>query len=285
MGSVARDAPLRADSAALPVLLVSHGTGGSARDIGWLGRRLAAAGFAVMGVDHHGNTINEEYRPEGFLCWWERPRDLSVVLDILSRTDPFSGRLDLDRVFAAGFSLGGHTVLSLLGGITEMEKFLRWADGTPGGRGPREFPNLADEVTPLFERSGVFRESWDRHAQSCHDSRVKAAVTLAPASPIRGFTTESLAAIRAPVAIAVGGADTEAPPGPCARWLHDQLADCRLYELGPTVGHYVFLCEATESGRACEPDICRDAPGVERRAIHDRIARATLDLAIAVQLN
>src|SRR5690606_29398248 len=83
----------------------------------------------------------------------------------------------------------------------------------------------------------------------------------------------------APVAIAVGGADTEAPPDPCAKWLHNQLADSRLYELGPTVGHYAFLCEATEFGRACEPDICRDAPGVGRRVVHDRIARVALDLA------
>lgn len=131
----------------------------------------------------------------------------------------------------------------------------------------------------LLERSRVFRESWERHGQPRHDSRVKGAVVLAPAPPIRGLTTESLAAIRAPVAIAVGGADTEAPPDPCAKWLYNQLADSRLYELGPTVGHYAFLCEATEFGRACEPDICRDAPGVGRRVVHDRIARVALDLA------
>lgn len=64
----------------------------------------------MIGVDHHGNTALEPYRAESFLCWWERPRDLTLALDHLGETGPFARRLDLDHVGAAGFSLGGHTV-------------------------------------------------------------------------------------------------------------------------------------------------------------------------------
>ncbi len=277
MGVVARDAGLRAEPSRFPVVLVSHGTGGSASSLGWLGCRLAASGFVVLGVDHHGNTINEPYRAEGFLCWWERATDLSVLLDVMHRTGPFAGRLDPDHVYAAGFSLGGYTVLSMLGAVTDMDRFRRWAANQPAGRGPREFPNLADEVAPLLERSAVFRESWRSHALPRADSRIKAAVALAPAPPVRAFTPASLALIDAPVSIAVGGADTEAPPDSCARWLHRHLPNSRLHDLGREVGHYVFLCEGTESGREVAPEICRDAPGIDRRKVHDRVASIVTD--------
>jgi predicted dienelactone hydrolase len=97
-----RDAKLANQQETYPVVLLSHGTGGTAAGLGWLGQRLAKAGFVAIGVDHHGNTASEEYRPEGFLCWWERARDLSVLLDYHTAEGKFAGRLNLNRTFAAG---------------------------------------------------------------------------------------------------------------------------------------------------------------------------------------
>ena len=48
--------------------------------------------------------------------------------------------------------------------------------------------------------------------------------------------------------------------------------------LGTGAGHYVFLCEATELGKALEPAICIDAPDVDRREIHDVTAAAAVQL-------
>jgi predicted dienelactone hydrolase len=276
MGAVARGARLRTEPPTFPVVLLSHGTGGAATDLGWLGHRLAAEGFVVVGVNHHGNTEVEPYRPEGFLCWWERPLDLTAVFDRLSRRGLFADRLDADRVFAAGFSLGGYTILSLLGAITDIDLFRRWGEGQSTARGPREFPDLADHVAPLLETSSVFRASWKRHSNSCRDARIKRAVVFAPAPPIHSFTVQSLCALQVPVKISVGGADTEAPAGSCAGWLHEHVPDSSLVLLGASVGHYVFLCESTEAGRSLRPDICVDAPDVERRAVHDRMAALAL---------
>jgi esterase/lipase len=201
------DARLASRQETYPVVLLSHGTGGTAASLGWLGQRLAKAGFVTIGVDHHGNTASEDYRPEGFLCWWERARDLTVLLDLHSAEGQFAGRLDCDRIFAAGFSLGGYTVLSLLGAITKMPLFLNWSSGTPWGNGPREFPNLGGQFTPLLETSAVFRASWNRQSSSYKDRRIKAALLCAPAPTVRGLTVESLEEIAVPVAIAAVGAD------------------------------------------------------------------------------
>ena len=276
MGRVARDAALSFEPRTFPVVLLSHGTGGTAASLGWLAEKLAAHGFIVIAADHHGNTASELYRPEGFLCWWERPRDLTVLLDALHTQGMFAGRLDVDRVSAAGFSLGGHTVLSLAGAITDMTLFQAWAEGQPGGRGPREFPDLADHIAPLLERSAVFRSSWERQSLSYVDRRVKAVLACAPAPPVRGFTPQSLAAIRVLVTMAVGGADVEAPAEAGAMWLDDHLADSMLHLLGPDIGHYVFLCEGTPKGCAAEPAIWSDPPDVPRRVVHERVADIAL---------
>lgn len=274
MGAVAAGAPLSGAPERWPVVLLSHGTGGNGAGIGWLGCRLAAAGYIAIAVSHHGNTTAEPYRPEGFLCWWERARDLSVVLDRLAADGPFAGRLDVERVFAAGFSLGGYTILAL----ADLTLFERWRSsrGAPGG--PREFPDIGCHIPSLLAESAEFRASQARHGLSYRDARVKAVVALAPAPTVRAFTIDSLRAIRLPVRMLVGQADTEAPAETCASWLAAFLPNCELTLLGPHVGHYVFLCEATEIGRTTEPAICTDASGVDRRAIHEQAADAAIAL-------
>ncbi len=119
LGDVARDGDPDRTLDRWPVVVLSHGTGGTAEGLGWMGVRLARRGFICIGVSHHGNTALERYLPEGFLCWWERARDLTVILDLLETKSPLAGRLDFSCVFAAGFSLGGCTVLSLAGAITK----------------------------------------------------------------------------------------------------------------------------------------------------------------------
>ena len=273
---VAPDAPLNDERAAFPVVLMSHGTGGTAAELAWLAHRLAGAGFIVIGVDHHGNTASEALRPEGFLCWWERAGDLSVILDRLAEDAFFAGRLDMARVSALGFSLGGHTVLALAGAITEVARFHDWAAATGAGIGPRALPDLAAHIARLMRDSPVFRSSWERQSVSYRDPRMKAVVALAPAPPVRAFTPDSLAAVTVPVSLMVGEADHDAPAEVGAAWLYRHLPHGRLDLLGPDVGHLTLLNEGTEAGRASDPDRYIDAPGVDRRAVHDRVLRITL---------
>ena len=43
-----------------PLVLLSHGTGGSAVMLAWLGETLARAGYVVAAINHHGNTATED---------------------------------------------------------------------------------------------------------------------------------------------------------------------------------------------------------------------------------
>ena len=123
-GWVAPEAPMAALPERLPVILLSHGTGGSALDLSWLAEPLAARGHLVAAVTHHGNSIAaDDLAPQGFYLWWERARDLTQILERLERDSAFGDRLDLGRVGAAGFSLGGHTVVLLGGARVDLAAF------------------------------------------------------------------------------------------------------------------------------------------------------------------
>jgi predicted dienelactone hydrolase len=276
LGRLAPEAPLSNHADRYPVVLISHGTGGSASGLGWLASALAEQGFVVLGVDHHGNTGVEAYRPEGFLCWWERARDLTVLLDRLAEDGAFAGRLDLSDVAAAGFSLGGYTALALAGAITETDRMMAFVKEYPATGSPPEMPDLAAQIVPLMESNAVFRSSWERQSQSYRDERVRAVVAMAPAPPVRGFTDESLRGIHLPVTLLCGEADTEAPYELCSVWLNDRLSDSRLISLGTDVGHYTLLPVGTATATRSNSQYWTDAPGVIRAEVHAIAAKWTL---------
>lgn len=133
-----------AEGGPFPVVLLSHGAGGTAESLSWLARGMAARGFAVIAPQHHGNTGIEPYMPEGFLCWWERAADLSALLNAMEQDSFLTGRLDMSRVVAAGFSLGAYAVLALAGAVSSHRKFQRWMDEsciTSDGRRNLQMPH------------------------------------------------------------------------------------------------------------------------------------------------
>jgi predicted dienelactone hydrolase len=90
----------------------------------WLGTYLASRGYLVAAINHHGNTAAEQERAaQGFMLYWERAKDLTAVLDKLLADPVFGTHIDRDRIGAAGFSLGGSTVISIAGGVFSPQEF------------------------------------------------------------------------------------------------------------------------------------------------------------------
>ncbi len=258
----------------LPVVLLSHGTGGTADSMGWLARALACEGYLVLGTNHHGNTGLEPYIAEGFLCWWERAADLSELLSSIGTTRFFANRLDFEQVSAIGFSLGGYTVLALSGARTSLDEFDAWRSAnniTVGG--PKEFPDAADSIPTLLETSDVFRQSWARHGDDFTDSRIKSVVAIAPAPTVRSFVPQSVSQLTTPVTILSGGADQEAPFEHCADWLMAQNAGFRHHNLGSHVGHYTFLEFPSDKTLIGKVDIFSDHEKVDRGKVHEEATK------------
>lgn len=267
---VALNAPLARSNHAPPLVLLSHGTGATGDALEWLGYRLAQRGFVALAVDHHGNTGSEPYRAEGFLCLWERASDLSAVLDEPSWKTSL-GVETVERVFAAGFSAGAYTALLLAGARVAFSQFEPENPEKSPIRGPREFPDLADELPKLHDNP-VFRTSWNRRRSDFSDPRIRAVVAIAPGRSVLGFSQDSLQAIDSPVHLIGGDGDTVAPPERCCAWLSQNIPRCSSETLSGGVGHYTFLPEGSVLGQQAAPELFGDRDGLNRTSVHDEVA-------------
>src|SRR5260370_418729 len=82
------------------IIALSHGTGGSAMQMAWLGTYLAARGYIVVAVNHPGNNAVTGYTTEGFIEGWERAKDISTVISDLLADQRFGSKIDPDRIGA-----------------------------------------------------------------------------------------------------------------------------------------------------------------------------------------
>ncbi|MGW2491958.1 alpha/beta hydrolase family protein [Streptomyces sp. NPDC001606] len=226
--------PSRPRAARAPLVVVSHGTGGSGSTMEWLVRPLHGAGFRVAALDHHGNNYVDGYEPEGFLHVWERPRDVSFALDVLAREQP------LGPVGVAGFSLGGYTAAALAGARLDPQIVGSVLTGTVPLPEIPEFPGALEALRkkhPLDESSrGVLEAA----AADLSDSRVRAVFQVAPGAG--GLVTrESLATVRVPVAIRWGGADTVNPYDIDTRPYLEHIPTASGSSAGPHVRHDDFF--------------------------------------------
>lgn len=237
-----------------PLVLISHGTGGAAADFGWLAETLTGVGYAVAGVDHHGNTSVEPYVAEGFACAWERPRDFTVVLDALA-DDP---TLDLTRVAAVGFSLGGYTVAGLLGARLAPQR-LRVLLDDPSVAPLPEYPGLVEELIGRYGAALAYAMLMSACPVDVADPRVRAGFQMAPVHGALCYPA-SLAAVTAPLHVVWGDADVVAPPSFGAHVYRDLVPGATGRDLGD-VGHYDFLNH---------PEV-RAATGRELLAFLDRV--------------
>ncbi|MEM7237274.1 MAG: alpha/beta fold hydrolase [Pseudomonadota bacterium] len=275
-GPIARDACLRPSHNAYPLVLLSHGTGGIAAGLEWLAHPLASSGFVVLAMNHHGNTGSEPQRAEGFLCLWERAADLTALLDDQGWRTRLKGDFKKQAAIA-GFSAGAYTAMLLMGARVAYTQFEAGNPEKSPIRGPIEFPNLADEIPTLLNRSEVFRDSWERRSDHYADDRMKSALVLAPGRSIRGFSKKSLHHIKSPIQIITGESDLIAPVEHCASWLHNELPISNLQILEAGVGHYTFLPEPSPLGLKEAPDVFVDGAGVNRRAIHEAVSSTAVD--------
>lgn len=272
-GIAAPNAPLAPSKEKFPLILLSHGTGGSDLMMAWLGTGLAAHGYIAIAVNHPGNNSFDEYTVQGFSFWWERAKDLSTLLDLFLAEPAFGPHIDPNRIGAAGFSLGGFTVIELAGGIGELFRYQDFcksprADGMCAD--PAEFPGLLAKETQLAKTDPEFQAALKEAAKSHRDSRIRAVFAIAPAlGP--AFATDSLEKISIPVGIAAGAEDKVVPIETSAKFFAAHIHGAKL-TLFNGVGHYTFLATCAQLGREARPELCTDSAGVLRDDIHKQAA-------------
>ncbi len=186
-----RDIPVRiylpTNTVPEPVVLFSHGLGGSRTGSAFLGGHWAARGYVAVFLQHPGSDdsvwkdvpVRERMRamkqaasPANFQL---RVKDVPAVLDQLEiwnadQTSPLAGRLDLKKVGMSGHSFGAVTTEAVSGEAAPM-----------GG-------------------------------QSFTDPRILAAIAFSPSSPKTGSAEKAFGAVKIPWMLMTGTRDV-APIG------------------------------------------------------------------------
>ena len=242
----------------LPLVVMSHGTGGTFEGHYDTALALAQAGFVVAAVTHTGDNYRDQSqfgRLEG------RPRHIKVLIDYLLASWPRHDAVDSKRIGMFGFSAGGFTALVAIGGTPDLSRVAPYCAAHPDEwscRMRRE-RNVAMPDRPVW----------------VHDPRIVAAVIAAPAAGYT-FPAEGLAAIRAPIQLWRGDSDEILPHPNYAQTVFDRLAAKPDYRVVPNAGHYAFLAPCVPALAAIAADVCTDPPGFDRDAFHRELNAAVV---------
>ena len=263
--TVAVDAPINApvDGKVLPLIVISHGTGGS-----YLGHydtaiALADAGFVVAAVTHTGDNYADQSRSLFIL---ERPRHISRMLDYMLSAWSGHDRINPEKIGMFGFSAGGFTTLVSIGGRPDMAKIAPFCQ-----------THTTDFACQLIARH---RNTIDTHVatdtaatskEGTKDPRIKAAVVAAPALGFT-FSPDGLRDVTMPIQLWRAEDDVILPHPSYAEAVRLALPQPQPqppeYHVVPAAGHFDFLAPCNEALAARVPDICSSAPGFDRRAFH-----------------
>jgi len=276
-GNAAPDAP-PAPGPLRPLIVLSHGNGGRADQLAWLGAALAAHGLVAVAVNHPGNNALADYTVEGGSLWWLRAVDLGAVIDAMLADKTFGSRIDLARIGAAGHSLGGYTVLTAAGGVSDPSRLQAFC-GSPAAdascKPPAPASEMREKMLARLNSDTDFRQRYEKAGNSYRDPRIRAVFAMAP-GPGPVLTPESLGQIAIPVALVTGDADEVVPPAAAAETFAKAIPRATLKRF-PRAGHFIFIDSCTMAGRIFFPAFCRDPDGVDRDSVHAETVALALE--------
>jgi predicted dienelactone hydrolase len=257
-------APLPADSTAASgkraLIVLSHGTAGSALPEHALAAALARAGFVVAQPEHRGDNW-QDFSRAGPESWKTRPQDVSDTIDAVARDPELAPLVDTRRVGVHGMSAGGVTGLVLAGAQWRMLNLIQHCaqnlDEDIGfclnGLGGKTWPQLQRKTQ--FFMAKVLTESnapdnlkvvYGGNAKATgqgHDPRPDPRVTaVSMAVPVGViFTPESLARIRIPVGLSTSGDDGVLLPRFHSQHVMKHCTSCTPLSNHPKAGHFDWL--------------------------------------------
>ncbi|MEO5671004.1 MAG: dienelactone hydrolase, partial [Ramlibacter sp.] len=239
---------------ALPLVVISHGTGSSYLAHYDTAIALADAGFVVAAVSHAGDNYADQSRSADVM---DRPRQISRVIDHMLSTWGGQATIDPSRVGMFGFSAGGFTTLVSIGGVPDFPQV-----------GPmcRQYPG--DFACQLIAKCGG-NQAAPRTAMTARvaDARIKAAVVAAPALGF-AFSGEGLKNVKMPVQLWRAENDTLLPHPRYAEVVRLALPQAADYHIVTNAGHYDFLAPCSAALASLAPSICGSATGFDRAAFH-----------------
>ncbi len=255
---------------ALPLLVMSHGTGSSYLGHAATAVALADAGYVVVAVTHTGDNYAD---PSRSVFVMDRPRHVSRAIDHMLQAWDGRAAIDATRIGIFGYSSGGFTALVSIGGMADFTSFGPMCQQHPG-----------DFACQLVARAGPLPPSLP-DPRPAQDPRIKAAVVVAPALGFT-FSPSGLKDVKVPVQIwraeddiilphpryaeAVQTALLQRPSAPNLQTALD-------YRVVPRAGHFDFMPPCSKALAEIAPAICTSAAGFDRAAFQQNFNAAVIE--------
>jgi len=105
-----------------PLVIISHGNGGSHLLYRTISTYLAKNGYIVAMPEHYGNNRNNNTLENTTENLETRPRHISLTIDFLLSDTWFNENIEQNKIGVIGHSMGGYTALALAGGIPRTKE-------------------------------------------------------------------------------------------------------------------------------------------------------------------
>lgn len=253
-GIAAPNAPLRGHN--IPLIVISHGGGGTFESHYDTAVALARAGFVVAAVSHRGDSGADQSQ---VLKLWRRPMQLQRVITYMLQSWSNHEQLDPQSIGAFGFSNGGFTVLVAAGGVPDLRKTSEYCRVNPSH-------DLCEALHKGGVSSATVFNDVPPHAWIA-DPRIKAIVVAAPAFGF-AFDKAALKDVHVPVQLWGAANDRHQPKPWFEDVVHASLPTPPEYHVVPGAGHYDFLPPCSAHLASILPTICVDPTGFDRAAFH-----------------
>lgn len=263
---------------AKPLVVISHGHGGSALGHHDLATYLASHGFVVATLEHPKDNFHDSNGDGHAVVMVGRPIQVSATITYLLSDSSWKPLIDPDHIGVAGFSNGGYTNLLLVGAMPRFERFIGYCQNNPDDQ---SICGKADQLKAESESQGRTIEQTMAKMQSdltrwgaTEDARVKAAFVMAPLGLI--FNKQGLERIKRPMLLYYAADDQVLRPLDNALHIAPLIPTLAAVKVVPKAGHYAFLAPCTPQLAKEAPDLCGDPPGVDRVQVHAEINDAAL---------
>jgi predicted dienelactone hydrolase len=263
--AAAFDAPTR--PGARPLVVVSHGHGGSSLGHHDLATYLAGHGFVVATFEHPKDNFRDQSGNGRAEVMAGRAVQVAATITALLDAPRWKPLIDPGRIGVAGFSSGGYTSLRVVGAVPRFDRFIGYCDRHPKDV---EICGLVRELgaDATRETLAALQKEFTRYGDTA-DPRVKAAFAMAPQSIV--FDKAGLARVERPVFLYYGEHDRVLLPSENALRIQPLVPGLDGIAMVPKADHWVFLAPCSEALAREVGELCRDPAGVDRAQVHARV--------------
>jgi len=258
---------------AKPLVVISHGNGGSALGHHDLATYLAARGFVVATLNHPKDYFRDTSGVGHIEVLAGRAIQVKAVITMLLADPRWKALIDPGRIGVGGFSAGGYTSLLVAGAKPKFDRFIGFCERYPQDA---DVCGHADEFKAAAAKQGLslqqvfddMQGQFGRYGDTA-DPRVKAAFAMAPLSLI--FDETGFERVRIPVFLYYGENDQVLPPEANAKHIRPLIKTLVGVKEIPNADHWVFLPPCSPALAKDIERMCHDPAGVDRAAAHVQI--------------